>query len=550
MAVVTLPNRQASQVAAIYIRTSSEHQAEKASPEEQESDCRRLAEQHGLNVVAVYRDIERYRVGGRLVDPSGTRSDRPGLVAMLDDAVAGKFDTILAWREDRLYRGMRAMLLVLETIQDHKMDVLLARETFDQKMAPLKAWLAQMELDGMRERLTMGVKARLRAGKANTGQDRYGYRREGDVIVIVEEEAQWVRQIFEWYLQGVPVAEMRRRLIAADAPQKGSGRPRKVQWHISAIQSILSHAEEYASGIKIQHRAGEAFEIPTPPIIDIATARRAQEIRQANRKHPVHYVKREYLISGLLFCSCGTKWGSRTNRPRASRRDRNGNLRPWADKSARGVYYCRQRHDELVSPDCPRTIGSDKADELVWDQVRSVIQNPDVLMNEARRYLDELQQGGESHAQNQERIQRALEMIATERQWVIAQARKGSIREADMDAQLSELTHQELTLRHDLAETQDILSLADVEDWETQARRYLADLRASLKWLDAVPENDGVRRRQFEIKRQVVKTLVEKVLIEKDRTLRVVFFLDVATLLTQVGVTAEIDSVGIYSHRR
>ena len=51
--------------------------------------ARRLAEQHGLNVVAVYRDIERYRVGGRLVDPSGTRSDRPGLVAMLDDAVAG-----------------------------------------------------------------------------------------------------------------------------------------------------------------------------------------------------------------------------------------------------------------------------------------------------------------------------------------------------------------------------------------------------------------------------------------------------------------------------
>jgi len=186
----------------------------------------------------------------------------------------------------------------------------------------------------------------------------------------------------------------------------------------------------------------------------------------------------------------------------------------------------------------------------VWDQVRSVIQNPDVLMIEARRYLDELQQGGESHAQNQERIQRALELIATERQWVIAQARKGSIREADMDAQLSELTHQELTLRHDLAETQDILSLADVEDWEAQARRYISDLRASLKWLDAVPENDGARRRQFEMKRQVVKTLVEKVLIEKDRTLRVVFFLDVATLLTQVGVTAEIDSVGIYSHRR
>jgi hypothetical protein len=51
--------------------------------------ARRLAEQHGLNVVAVYPDIDPYRGGGRLVDPSGTRSDRPGLVAMLDDAVAG-----------------------------------------------------------------------------------------------------------------------------------------------------------------------------------------------------------------------------------------------------------------------------------------------------------------------------------------------------------------------------------------------------------------------------------------------------------------------------
>ncbi len=83
-----------------------------------------------------------------------------------------------------------------------------------------------------------------------------------------------------------------------------------------------------------------------------------------------------------------------------------------------------------------------------------------------------------------------------------------------------------------------------------KARRYLTDLRASLKWLDAAHDNDGARRRQFEIKRQVVKTLVEKVLVEKDRTLRVVFYLDVATLLQRVGVTAEIDSVGIYSHRR
>jgi DNA invertase Pin-like site-specific DNA recombinase len=142
---------------AIYIRTSSEHQGAKASPAEQEADCRKLAEDNGLVVETAYRHTERYRVKNRLVDPSGTRADRSGLVAMLEDAREDCFDVILAWREDRLYRGPRAMLLVLETIQECKIDILLAKENFDQKMAPLKAWLAQMELDGMRERMNKGV---------------------------------------------------------------------------------------------------------------------------------------------------------------------------------------------------------------------------------------------------------------------------------------------------------------------------------------------------------------------------------------------------------
>ncbi len=112
--------------AVIYVRTSSEQQAEKNSPIEQEADCRQLAEQKGFVVVNIYKDIERYRVKSKWVEPSGTRYDRPGLLAMLRDAADDQFDVILAWREDRLYRGMRAMLLVLETIQQHRISIVLA----------------------------------------------------------------------------------------------------------------------------------------------------------------------------------------------------------------------------------------------------------------------------------------------------------------------------------------------------------------------------------------------------------------------------------------
>jgi len=222
--------------AAIYVRVSSEAQAEKSSPDEQEADCRKIANEKGLTVVAVYRDTSKYRAKSKLVEPSGTRTDRPGLVAMLKDAAAGKFSIILAWREDRLYRGMRAMLYVLETVQEHKIEIVLARETFDAKIAPLKAWVAGMELEGMKERMTMGVKARLRAGKANTGQDRYGYRRNGEKIEIVEDEAHWVRQLFRWYNERVPINEIRRRLIAAKVPQKGASPRPKIQWSRPVIQ--------------------------------------------------------------------------------------------------------------------------------------------------------------------------------------------------------------------------------------------------------------------------------------------------------------------------
>src|SRR3982750_2674337 len=47
---------QAGKRAAIYVRTSTERQAEKVSPEAQEADCKALCERQGYQVVEVYRD--------------------------------------------------------------------------------------------------------------------------------------------------------------------------------------------------------------------------------------------------------------------------------------------------------------------------------------------------------------------------------------------------------------------------------------------------------------------------------------------------------------
>ena len=63
-----------------------------------------LAQEKGLQVVRVYREVEKYRAGNKLVESSGSRSERPGPLAILRDAAKDQFDTISTCREDRLYR--------------------------------------------------------------------------------------------------------------------------------------------------------------------------------------------------------------------------------------------------------------------------------------------------------------------------------------------------------------------------------------------------------------------------------------------------------------
>lgn len=514
-----------SKRAVIYIRTSSERQGEKSSPIEQEADCRKVAEENGLTIVKVYKDIERYRVKNKMVDPSGTRSDRPGLLAMLKDAQEGQFDVILAWREDRLYRGMRPMITVLETIQENKINIILARETFDSKIAPLKAWVAQMELEGIKERLTMGVKARLRAGKANAGRDRFGYQRNGEVIEVVEQEAEWVRKIFKWYNEGVPLLEIRKRLIKANVPQKGGNSFRKTEWSRNVIQHILRAAQEYTFGATTQSRGGESFEIPVAPILDMATYEKFQQVREANIKHPSRHVKQNYLAGGLLYCACNRKWGARTMP--SMRLNKEGK---WVKKAEYGRYYCTQSHEEYISPDCPRTVASGKADEIVWEKVSKAINQPEILLVQAHKMVDELQNNASSIEIEQERIYKELDNLASERQWVITQARKGGINDSDMDYQLGEIAFQENSLNQELISIGQALDFNLLGDWETKVREYLQDLQAGLASLNVIPKTEQEKNEIFNFKRQIVKTLVRKVTIDRNRELKVDISLNLLNL--------------------
>ena len=514
--------------AVIYVRTSSEMQGEKNSPVEQEADCREFAEQQGFVVVNVYRDIQRYRIKNKWIEPSGTRYDRPGLLAMLRDAGDDQFDIIIAWREDRLYRGMRAMLLVLEAIQQNKLTIMLAKEIYDPAIAPLKAWLAQVELEHINERMSMGVKARLRAGKANSGQDRYGYQRNGEVIEVVPEEAVWVRQIFDWYIQGVYHKTIRKRLIAANAPQKEFVSNRRIQWSLSSIQSILKGAKEYANGTKIQSRGGESFSIPVEPIISMETYEKYLEVKQRYQYPPTNIPKRDFLVRGLLFCPCGYKMQSLVSK--TSRKNWDGE---WQAGKIYGSYICACKHDELVSPDCPRRVKNALADEDVWMQVCNAINKPEILIEKARDIVDELKENALTYNEEKERIEKTLGNLIIDRQWVITQALKKSISEDEMERKLNDMSLLEASLKRDLNSLQETINIQLLENWEDKVKQYLEDLQEGIQALNDIPATPREQIEVYELRRKIIETLVEKVVVDKDLRLIVTIRINLLSILEE-----------------
>jgi DNA invertase Pin-like site-specific DNA recombinase len=515
--------------AVIYVRTSSEQQGEKCSPTEQEADCRLFAEKQGLIVVNVYRDIQRYRVKNKWVEPSGVRYDRPGLLAMLRDAADDQFDVILAWREDRLYRGMRAMLLTLETIQQHNLTIMLALETFDPTTAPLKAWLAQVELENIKERMTMGVKARLRAGKANSGQDRYGYRRVGERIEVVPEEAKWVRQIFAWHNEGVPLKVMRKHLIDANAPQKAATRPRKVVWAIGSIIGILQGAEEYTTGKKVQRREGDCFEMGIEPILDVQTYEKFLQIKPKPPIPAPASVKQYSLIQGLLYCACEYRWQPRGATSHS--RTPNGN---WVKRrTIKGVYFCPCTHEEIRSPECPQSIPRIDADREVWRQLCNAINRPEILLDGARGLVANLINEVNNNDSYREQIQKELENLFLNRQWTITQARMGNISEEEMEHTLNEYSHQEVSLKRELSGMQKRIDERLLMDWETKVIEFLADLKDGIQELSDLSVSEEEWLESFDLKKRVVQLLVERVTIDVKRQLTVTIRLNLMELIEE-----------------
>src|SRR6266496_3161076 len=118
----------------------------------------------------------------------------------------------------------------------------------------LKAAIAKLELDNIRDRMIMGRRVRMERGEPPGGPVLYGYAKDGNKhLIINDEEARIVQQIFEWYIGGENSMEIRRRLNAAGIVPRQSR-----LWSKATIANILTF-EAYATGNYTKALDGEYF---------------------------------------------------------------------------------------------------------------------------------------------------------------------------------------------------------------------------------------------------------------------------------------------------
>ncbi len=120
----------------------------------QDDETAAYATQRGWTVTGTYEDAL-----------SGASTNRPGLDQLLKDARRGRFDVVLCWKSDRLFRSLAHFVSTVHALGEMGIAFASATEPIDSSSAAgrlvmnLMATLAEFERSLIRERTSAGIRA-------------------------------------------------------------------------------------------------------------------------------------------------------------------------------------------------------------------------------------------------------------------------------------------------------------------------------------------------------------------------------------------------------
>ena len=279
---------------------------------------------------------------------SGTRFDRPGFLAMMEEVEAGRVEAIVIKDMSRLGRDYLKVGQVMEVLRQRGVRLIAINDGVDSlkgddDFTPFRNIMNEFYARDTSRKIRSVFKSKGMSGKHLTGTVIYGYLwdEKREHWLVDEEAAEVVRRIFSLTLEGYGPYQIACKLSAdrIEIPvvhlarfNEGVNRSKPVKdpygWGSSTIVNILKKREYLGHTInfktrkhfkdKKSHYVSEdewtIFENTHEAIIDQQTFDLVQKIRSNVRRYPNGWGEAAPL-TGLLYCAdCGSKmYVHRTN---------------------------------------------------------------------------------------------------------------------------------------------------------------------------------------------------------------------------------------------
>ena len=279
---------------------------------------------------------------------SGTRFDRPGFLAMMEEVEAGRVEAIVIKDMSRLGRDYLKVGQVMEVLRQRGVRLIAINDGVDSlkgddDFTPFRNIMNEFYARDTSRKIRSVFKSKGLSGKHLTGTVIYGYLwdEKREHWLVDEEAAEVVRRIFSLTLEGYGPYQIACKLSAdrIEIPvvhlarfNEGVNRSKPVKdpygWGSSTIVNILKKREYLGHTInfktrkhfkdKKSHYVSEdewtIFENTHEAIIDQQTFDLVQKIRSNVRRYPNGWGEAAPL-TGLLYCAdCGGKmYVHRTN---------------------------------------------------------------------------------------------------------------------------------------------------------------------------------------------------------------------------------------------
>jgi site-specific DNA recombinase len=279
----------------IYCRISEDREGAGLGVADQETDCRELADQLGLDVIAVFsdNDVSAY-----------SNKPRPGYEDMLRLIGTGKVAAVLAWHSDRLHRSPLELEYYITATQDIPTHTVKAGKLdlatpHGRLVARQLGALARYESEHKAERVARAYERRVLSGGFGGGPRRFGF--EPDGIIIRPAEAEEIVKAAGAVLIGQSLSS-----IVRDWNARGIKTPHGHPWTNMHLVSMLKRPRN--AGILV-FRGQEAGKAPWEPILAESQWREVVRIlSDPGRRNHVSSNRVSELGSGLYRCGpCGAK---------------------------------------------------------------------------------------------------------------------------------------------------------------------------------------------------------------------------------------------------